>query len=487
MAAAKQQPHHNSLRVSGQAYEFVKTLSALLIVLLALVPGMSAQDTGAWWRTFGDPVLDRVVDEVLESSFDLEAAIARVEQARMEARLARASRWPLIDPSVGGVDTSTPTNAGIGAQLDELGLGSSLEQLAGVALPDRLGLTTYTTNLQFAYEVDFWGRNRNYARSAGASQLASESEFASARIGLIAETISTYFEILNLRTQRNLAQRSARVAEELADLAASEYNSGLTELDDLFAARRQLRIAEADVPRLEAMQAGAEGRLWALLGGHSEELAAILPDSMTAVGDSFGAPEQIDTDLLLQRPDISAARLRVDAAGHAVGARRAELWPRLSLQGFIGLQGTDAGEWFDVDQWFRNLSLNLVGPLIQGSRRRSQLALARAQLDEAAARYGQSVVTAVSEVEAVLSQLKASERRYELLAVLAGESEAQDGLLEDRYNAGIVGYGQFLAGRQGQINAQVLLTAAQFDLQSVHLALHRALGGAWAVDASLQP
>lgn len=470
------------LRFQTQAWKFAKTGIALLIVPWVLAPCVNAQQTGAWWNTFGETVLDRIVEEVLESSLDLEAAVARVEQARMEARLARASRWPLAEPSASGVDIRTPTNAGIGAQLDELGLGGSLEELTGVALPDRLGLTTYTAGLEFAYEADFWGRNRNYARSARAKQLASESEFAAARIGIIAETISTYFEIVNLRTQRNLAQQSVGVAEELSALATSEYERGLTELDNLYAARRQLRSAEAAVSRLEAMQAKAEGRLWSLLGGYSEELAIALPDSMTAPEDLLTVPEQIETDLLLQRPDVSAARLRVDAASHAVGARRAELWPRLALQGFIGFQGTRAEEWFDVDQWFRNLSLNLAGPLIQRSRRRSQLALARAQLDEAAARYGQSVITAVSEVEAALLQLKASQRRYELLDMLAEDSETQQELLEDRYNAGIVNYGQFLTGRQAHISAQALLAAADLDLRNVHLALNRALGGAWAAD-----
>ena len=470
----------------------MKTLFPILIALFAFAPCVYAQtgedhdasEAGAWWKEFGDPVLDQIVEQVLESNFDLEAGVARVEQARMEARLARSARWPLFGPSVSGVSSDTPTNAGIGAQLDELGLGSSLEQVVGVPLPDRVGLNTYTASLEFAYELDFWGRNRSYARSAGASHLASQSEFAAARIGIIAETIGTYFEILNYRMQRGLAERNAEVARDLAVLAASEYDSGLVPLDQLFAARNTARTLEAEVPRYEAMQAEAEGRLWILLGGRNEDLAAVLPDSLTIDGDPFGAPEAVDADLLMQRPDVSAARLHVDAASHAVGARRAELWPRLSFQGFIGLQGTDLSEWFDVDQWFRNLTLNLVGPLIQGSRRRSQLALARAQLDEATARYGRSVVTAVSEVEATLSQLQASQRRFELLAALTEESEAQRDLLESRYNSGIVGYGQFLVAVQAHISAQALLAAAQFNLNSVQLALHRALGGSWAVETS---
>ncbi len=102
-----------------------------------------------WWKSFGDPVLDEVIQEVLTSNFDLVAAVARVDQARMLARIARAPVFPLLQPSASGIDFDAPTNAGIGAQFDELGLGSALESAAGIALPDRLGLTTYSLGKDF--------------------------------------------------------------------------------------------------------------------------------------------------------------------------------------------------------------------------------------------------------------------------------------------------------------------------------------------------
>ena len=93
----------------------------------------------------------------------------------------------------------------------------------------------------------------------------------------------------------------------------------------------------------------------------------------------------------------------MEASRHTVGARRAELLPSLSLSGSIGLQGTDTNEWFDPDQWFQNLSVNLLAPAFQGARLRSNVALAEATLDEAAAAFGRSVVTAVNEVESALA------------------------------------------------------------------------------------
>ncbi len=437
-----------------------------------------------WWKTFADPVLDHVVEQVLASSFDLAEAVARVEQARMHARIAKAPVFPLLQPSVSGNDFDTPTNAGIGAQLDELGLGSALEGVSGITLPDRLGLTTYSSSLEFAYEVDFWGRNRNDANAAGAVRLASESDYQSARIGVLAEAVGTYLEVVNLRNQQRLADEIVEISEQLESLARSRYDRGLTDVRALYAARRSLREAQAEVPQIEALRAAAEGRLWVLLGGYREDLAAMLPDSLTPSADLAPIPAGIPADLLVQRPDVNAAMQRVEAARYSVGARRSDLLPRLSLQGSIGLQSTDRNEWFRADQWFRNLTVNLLGPVFQGSRLRSNVALAQAQLDEAAAAFGRSVVAAVHEVEAALTGLEASRRRHSLWSSMADEASAEAQLVERQYVSGVASYEDFLTARQGLLNARSLLTAAERDRGYARLALHRALGGDWTANES---
>ncbi len=441
-----------------------------------------------WWKSFDDPVLDQVIEEVLASNLDLAVAVARVQQARMRERIAKSSAFPSIQPSVSVNDSDTPTNAGIGAQLDELGLSTDGNNALGIDLPDRLGLTHYNLGVGFAYELDFWGRNRNDARAAGAEWLASESDHLNARMGVLAETVWTYLEIVNLRHQQRLAGRIVETFQQLESLAGSRYERGLSDMGGWHLARRGLRNAQAELPQIEALTADAEGRLWVLLGGFRADLAEMLPDSLSPSTSLEPVPIGIPADLLVQRPDVSAARLRVEAARFAVGARRADLLPRLSLQGSIGLQSTDSSEWFDPDQWFRNLTVNLLGPVFQGSRLRGNVALAEARLHEVAAAFGRSVVTAVNEVETALAGLEASRRRHSLLVSIAEEAEAETRLLEQRYVAGVSDYGAFLAATQTHFTALSVLAAAERDLGYARLALHRALGGAWTADerAALQ-
>ena len=434
-----------------------------------------------WWKAFADPVLDRVIEEVLASNFDLAGAVARVDQARARERIARAPVFPLLQPSVGVDDFDGPTNAGIGAQLEELGLGSE-EAAPVIVLPDRLGLTTYHIGTEFAYELDFWGRNRNDGRAAGAERLASESDYLAARMGVLAETVRTYLEIVNLRSQKRLAGEIVQILQHRESLAESRYDRGLTDVSTLRIARRHLRNAQAQLPQVEAVLADAEGRLRVLLGGFRADLADLLPESMNPSTTLEPVPAGIPADLLVQRPDVSAARQRVEAARYSVGARRADLLPRLSLSGSIGLQSTESGELFNPDQWFRNLSVNLLGPVFQGARLRGNVALAEARLKEAAAAYGRSVVTAVSEVEAALAGLEASRRRHSLLASLAEEARAESALQEQRYLSGVGDYEAFLTAAHTLLGAQSALGAAERDLGYARLALHRALGGSWTAD-----
>lgn len=441
----------------------------------------------AWWESFADPVLNEVVETALESNFDLAEAVARVDQARARARLTDAVVWPLLNPVADAVDSDMPTNAGIGAQLDELGLGSDLIGLFGFSLPDRVGLTTYTFGVEFAYEVDFWGRNRNFRLAAGARRLASESDYVAARISVLAETVRTYLELVDLRRQRQLALENIEIQGEREALAQSRYESGLIDALGLFAMRRALRDARAGLPRLEAGLAEAEARLWILLGGFRDDIAGSLPDALSVADSGEPVPAGIPADLLVQRPDVAGARRRMEAARFALGARRAELLPALSLSGSIGLQSTEletafAGDLFDPDQWFQNLGVNLLGPAIQGARLRDNVELTEAQLDEAVAAYGRSVVTAVNEVEAALAGLEAGRRRHDVLVSFLDEAQAESELQGQRYAAGIGGYEAVLSAAQVLVGAEAALSAAERDLGFARLALHRALGGAWTAD-----
>ncbi|MCY3852057.1 MAG: efflux transporter outer membrane subunit [Gammaproteobacteria bacterium] len=434
-----------------------------------------------WWNAFNDPALNRIVEGVLASNFDLAEAVARVEQAKARERIADSIRAPRVQPAAQAEDASAPTNAGIGAQVDEL------DRNFGLQLPERLSLTTYTFSIDFSYEVDFWERNRNAARAAGSDLLASEWDYRAARIGVVAETVRTYLEIAYLRRQWELSEEIVEIFREREKLTTFRYNHGLDGARDLYRMRRSLWDAEAELPAIEGRLADAEARLWVLLGGFREDLAGLLPDSLPPLAALDPVPVGIPADLLAQRPDVGAARERMEAARYRIGVRRAALKPSLSLGGTVGVQNSDFEDWFHPDQWFRNLTVNLLGPVFQGSRLQHDVALAEKQWDEAVAAYGRTVVTAVNEVEVALAGWETRHRFYTLRKSFAEEARAEAGYQERRYQSGVADYEDYLTAAQTLVSANSALAAAERDLAYARLALHRALGGTWVASEPPRP
>ena len=433
-----------------------------------------------WWRAFADPALDTIVEAVLASNLDLAESVARVQQARARARIARADFFPDVQATGAIDDVDLSVDAGIGAYIQEFGPDGAQEDFGqAFELPDRLALTLYSLSADFAYEFDFWGRVRNDARAAGAVYQASESDLRAARIGILAETITTYFEIADLRRRTALARETVDVLREREELAATRYARGLTDSFELYLLRQDLRNAQAGLPQLESQVAGAEGRLAVLLGGYRADLEAVLPDALSPTPTAAPVPVGIPADLLRQRPDVIAAAQRLDAARYNIGARRAELLPSLSFSMSVGLQNTDAGDVFDVNQWYRNLATNLTAPIFQGGRLKSNVALAQARFKQAAAAYGQTVVTAVGEVETALARLENAGRRHTFLASRLEEARASVTLQSQRYASGVGAYADYLDALRTRLNVESALVGAGRDLALARLAVHRALGGAW--------
>lgn len=446
-------------------------------------------DALEWWRAYGDPALDGIVNAVLGANYDMAEAVARVQQAREVARIARAAFYPTVRARASVEDFSVPTNAGIGAQLQELGLDEALGDFADdFTLPERLGLTTFTLGADLAYELDFWGRARNRELAAGAAYLASESDYQAARIGVLAETIATYFEVAGLRRQIEVVREMVDVLEAREALAETRYTRGLANSLDIHRVRQDLLDTQAALPQIEAQLDAAMGRLAIVLGGYRQDVEQMLPESMSLSRAAEPPPAGVPADLLHQRPDVRAAGHRLEAAGFDIEVRRAELLPSLTLAGTIGLQNSQVAGLFNVGQWFTNLAANLLVPVFDGDRLQSNVTLAEARFNELAAAYGRTVVTAVNEVQTALGAMRQQDRRRAYLLSRQGEAQAELDLQAERYAAGVGGYADFLDALRTQLNVESALAGSERDTALARLAVHRALGGAWtAPDVSEGP
>ena len=428
-----------------------------------------------WWRDFESPTLDALIDSALVSNLDLVEAVARVEQVRAQSGIAWADLFPQVQVGGDVSRSSQPANTGIGGALGGLA-GDSAQ--AGPSF-DRFDFTTYSASLGFSWELDFWGRARNDGRAAAADLMASRADLHAARLGVFSETISTYFQIVDLRERMGLTRETVDVLEERGALSETRYDRGLVSSLELYQVRLDLRTVQASLPQIETQLADAEGRMAVLLGKFAGRIDGLLGADIDPTPSLDPIDTGIPADLLLQRPDLRAAAERLEAARFRVGARKAQLLPTLSLSGSVGQQSSDVGGLFKASQWFTNLIAGLTAPIFQGERLRNNVKAAEAQYIQFAAAFGRIVLTAVYEVETSLMLYEQERERYAFLASQRDEAQASADLQAQRYESGVAGYTDYLDALRTLLGVQSTLSAARTELGLARLAVHRGLGGGW--------
>lgn len=451
-----------------------------------------------WWTAFEDPALDRLVDTVLTANLDLAEAVTRVREARALAGVATADLFPSLTGSADASRSSNPNNAGFGAQIGALLRGLAGDTASGGGEEpgageggdeeepaDRFTNTNYSASLGLAYELDFWGRARNDRKATLAEVAATESDLRAARLGVLAETVTAWFQWRDLRRRVEVTTRIVDVLQERETLTSTRYDRGLVGSFELYQVRQDLRNAQAGLPLLRAQLADVRRRLALLAGRFPGEMDFLLDPGAEPFLSAEPVPVGIPADLLVQRPDVRAAGRRFEAARYRVGARKAELFPSLSLTGSLGLQSSESGNLLNLSQWFSNLAAGLTAPLFQGGRLQSNLDAAQARYNRQAVAYGRAVLTAVGEVEVALVAYRQERERWDFLRSQLAEARSSAELQAERYASGVADYPDYLDALRTRLTVESTLAQADRDLALARLGVHRALGGAWTGEADI--
>lgn len=391
-----------------------------------------------WWRDYSSAELDQLVQRAGSDSLSLQAAVARVEQARANARIAGAAQYPNL--SLGGSyvqDHDSSKNAG---------------QLFG----------------QASYELDFWGRNRALADSAGAQAQASAYDLETARIGLDADIADTYFQVLSLDERLAVARRIADDAGHILQLVQTQSHLGSSSDLEVEQQRNALQNFQATVSTLDQQRDAALYQLAVLVGAAPEGFR--LQHSGL---DGIQLPEAragLPAGLLSQRPDIQAAEARLQSANFDVGAARAAFLPNISLG---ALAGGDVRAGGSVWQ----LAASLSQPLFDGGLLEGQLQADRAHARELVADYRQSVLQALQDVETQLSANArlAQTQRIDQDAVDSARKAAD--LAQVRYRLGSTDFLTLLTVQRTLYQAEDSLLQVRLQRLQASVGLYRALGG----------
>jgi len=438
-----------------------------------------AREAERWWTVYEDPVLEALVDTALAANLDLREAVARVEEVRQRYRIARADLYPQIGLSADGTYQDAPTNAGFAGQI-----GGGGEQPPGQPslFPDRFQYDTWTAALGFSYEIDFWGKFRNQTKAAISDFLASEGDYETARLAVIAATIATYAEMVELRRQVELTTFSVDILRERSELTNERYYSGLVTTFELYTIQSLYRNTEATLPVLESAYEDAKGRLAILLGRYAGTIDDLVGEDEAPAVVLDPVPADLTAALLEQRPDVWSAWQRMEAARYRIGSSKAQLYPQIRLDATVGLQAGSFADLFRIDQYFFNLVGGLLQPIFQGGRLRANVGVTEAQFQAAAANYVRTVLTAFKEVQVSLVNLDKQAERYESLRRQTTSAAGSVDYQLRSFQRGVGNYIAYLDARQNLASAEINLAAAERSLADARLAVHRALGGAWVQD-----
>lgn len=311
-----------------------------------------------WWQRYGDKQLEQVMEEALADSPSLAVARARLDQARGAARQIGAVQGP------------------------DVGLnGSVMEQKLsynnGNDFVPRNWNTYGSATLNFSYELDFWGKNRALVAAASSGVSAAEAEDADARRLLTSAMAQAYAELAHLYANRDTATTALQIRQQTVALFRERYRNGLETLGSVRQVESLQATAEADLLAVEESIA-LQGHAIAALMGKGPDRAQRLIRPTLPLDARFGLPKDASANLLGHRPDVTAARWRVEAAASRVGVAETAFYPDVTLTGFIGSQAMGLDKLGNAGSDAGGIGPAIYLPLFSSGRLEGELDTARA-------------------------------------------------------------------------------------------------------------
>ena len=412
-----------------------------------------------WWKKYNDPQLDRLIGEGIAGSPDLAAAAARFRTAQGLAQQAGAALVPSLD-AASSVDYQ--------------------KQSRNNGLPAPSGWNaTGTAAVSLNFDLDLFGRNRAALRAARKDAEGARFEVEESRLLLTTAIASAYADLAALYAQRDSLGQALDIRQQTYRFVKARYDAGLETIDSVRQAEARIPQTRSDLAATDEAIMLDKHALAALVGAGPDRAVTIDRPAVSAL-QAQGIPADASVNLIGRRPDVAAARTRVEAAADRIKEARAAFYPNINIGALVGLQSLGLGSLFNSGSNFASVSPAVTLPLFHGGALQGQYRGRRGQYDEAVALYDTSVIKALHETaDAVTSRKKLDTRLAESRRALADFEEGY-ALSRARYGRGLATYLDVLSAEESVVSAR--LTVAQLETRAFTLdvQLIRALGGGFA-------
>lgn len=411
----------------------------------------------AWWQQFDDPTLAQLVQQALKENRELRVAYDRVLASRAIRDDVANNRFPTVTSSA----SST------------IGKG----QVPGQTT-DRVNQERYDLGLDMIWEVDLFGRVRRELEASDALSQATVADLQQLQVSLIAELADAYGQLRGAQLREDIARSNLKNQRESRDLTVQLRDNGVGNELDVQRAEARLAATEASLPQLQAEEVRQRNRIATLLGQRPEQLTVDLSaKKLPAIAKAL--PIGDPTQLLRRRPDVQAAERRLAAATATVGVATADLFPQVSLGGFLGFtasRGSQIGS-AAANAW--SLSPSITWAAFDLGSVRARLRAAKADADGALATYEQQVLLALEESSNAFSDYGKRQQRMRVLVRQSEASRKAAELAGVQYREGTLDFLNLLDAEREQLAAEDAQAQAEVEVYRGIVAIYKALGGGW--------
>lgn len=416
---------------------------------------------GDWWRVFKDAKLNELMARATANNQQLKAAIARFDQARSAARMARSDFFPVLTAPLTAERERTAANMPSAFPLN----GASYHGPA------------YNALLDFSWEIDLWGKLRRQMEGARADAAAAADAMHNVLLGIQADVAANYFKLRELDEEMRLVRAAVAFRREAFNIAKGRVAAGAGSELEQAQAETEVATAEAEISSLQAQRDQLENVIAILLG--------VSPSTfrIAAVGGSLPQPPAVPlgmpSDLLERRPDVSQAERKLASATAGIGVAKSYYFPSISLLGNGGFQSGDIDLLLEPTSLMWSYGPKVTVPIFAGNKNRFNLDRARGVHDEALATYRQALLGALGDVENSLSALRNLSIQAGAQQRARDSAERASSLARTRYEAGTSLYLDVIDANRTVLATQRATAQIAGHRLVASVGLIKALGGGW--------
>ncbi|MBC6402515.1 MAG: efflux transporter outer membrane subunit [Hyphomonadaceae bacterium] len=413
-----------------------------------------------WWRSFDDPLLDRLIDKALVANTDIRAATARLDEVRARRRAAGAGLLPKVDLEVSAIDTSNSESAQLSTSIPT-------------------DFETYTAGFNASWELDIFGRVRRSIELADAEVEASADDRRGVLLLVISETTASYFELRALQQQLEIVEINESIARKSLELTRLLESQNLGSEFDIVRARAELSETSAQKTDLIAAIRSTSAQIAVLAGERPAAMMSDLIETKGALPDPQRIPVGIASDLVKRRPDVRAAERRYASAIANIGVEKTDYFPRFFLTGGYDTSALAVDDLFTSASQAWNYGGIVQWPILDFGRRRAEVDAAEARAESALAMYDGVVLSAFENVESSLAFYVFAVKKIDEFKNAVRDRERALDLAQQRFDGGVDDFFQVLDAQRRLASARNSLADARADALGAQIRVYQSLGGGW--------